>query len=164
MWKISQQGSIKSIHNDSMTKGKNSLSNQIESIDSWANATWYMRERAVYLISWRINLQKAGFVSFVNYDYLLKWKFHFDTESPREKQFKILRHAAMLWWVLQSMHGCLVREENCRYLVQSIKIVGINCHSQPEPWTCLFMSHSAEIEKKENQDSNAKRVIWNVLC
>lgn len=47
------------------------------------------------------------------------------------------------------MHGCLVREENCRYLVQSIKIVGINCHSQPEPWTCLFMSHSAETEKKK---------------
>ena len=70
-------------------------------------------------------------------------------ESPREKQFKILRHAAMLWLILQSMHGCLVREENCRYLVQSIKIVGINCHSQPEPWTCLFMSHSAEIEKKK---------------
>lgn len=70
-------------------------------------------------------------------------------ESSREKQFQILRHPAMLWLILQSIHGCLVREENCSYLVQSIKIVGINCHSQHEPWACLFMSHSAKIEKKK---------------
>lgn len=69
MWKISQQVSIKSTNDDSMTKRRNSLSNQIESLDSWVHATLYMRERAVYIISQRVNFQKAIFVGFANYHY-----------------------------------------------------------------------------------------------
>jgi hypothetical protein len=58
MWKISQHGSMKSIDNDSMTTGRQLLSNQIEPNNSWAHMTLSLRGTGVHRRAEYIPLEK----------------------------------------------------------------------------------------------------------
>lgn len=68
MWKISHQGSIKSINNDSVTKGRDSFSYQVESIDSWEHALVYERAANVYQLDGK-SPKRGFFLDFANYHY-----------------------------------------------------------------------------------------------
>lgn len=79
------------------------------------------------------------------------------------KWFCLLRYLAISRLILQSTLGCLVSEESCRYPVQSIRIVEINCHYQSRMWICLCMSCSAETKRSRDVESDGKNRVFDML-